>query len=378
MPKAAAPSSAPAMPDIFGLVEAAQSKAERDNPDKIARSIAADCELLFVGSKQCGKTTLIQSFLLKDEVPKPTAALEYRFARRQATSHAGNTVANIWELGGGSQLAELVKSVLLPERIGYTVVAVTLDIGSPADALSVLLFWLEEVRKQVDQVLQQLERTPEGRERAEAVRAKAAAVWEDHPDRDQVRPIGIPVLVIAHKGDAFDASFGEAEYRKLLSRTLRHFCHENAASLIFTSNKEKSTLSMLRNILYHFAFGHSAPHTIQLEHSRPIVALAGSDAFEKIGKPPLVEGSVAESVGARWQAAFAATFPPKKAEKAQDLDLVEAEQFAEEAIDELRLQKREALISLRKQKEADDWMQRGLAVKGDARKGGGASAAEEI
>jgi hypothetical protein len=99
MEQAAAPAAAAAPPvDIFKLV--ADKVLEQDQErDAVA---GVESELLFVGAKNSGKSTLIHSFLSKEEAPKPTSALEYRFARR--STGEDKAVANIWELGGGSQL----------------------------------------------------------------------------------------------------------------------------------------------------------------------------------------------------------------------------------------------------------------------------------
>ena len=83
---------------IFKLV--ADKVLEQDQErDAVA---GVESELLFVGAKNSGKSTLIHSFLSKEEAPKPTSALEYRFSRR--STGEDKAVANIWELGGGSQL----------------------------------------------------------------------------------------------------------------------------------------------------------------------------------------------------------------------------------------------------------------------------------
>lgn len=98
------------------MAEAMATSDTRDLFTRISESLpplsetpgAADAELVFVGSKGAGKSSLINAFLQKDEAPKPSTPLEYRFARRQATS-AGNTVANVWELGGAAELSSLLK-----------------------------------------------------------------------------------------------------------------------------------------------------------------------------------------------------------------------------------------------------------------------------
>ena len=87
--------------DVFKLVS--DRVAEQESKAMQDSASGVECELLFVGAKNSGKSTLIHSFLMKEDTPKPTTALEYRFARR--STGEDKAVANIWELGGGSQLS---------------------------------------------------------------------------------------------------------------------------------------------------------------------------------------------------------------------------------------------------------------------------------
>ena len=60
----------------------------------------------------------------------------------------------------------------------------------------------------------------------------------------------------------------------------------------------------------------------------------------------------------QWRAAWERIFKPKERKaEAVDLTMVEAEQFAEEAIDELRRQKRDELMKQRKAAEFEAKMQ---------------------
>ena len=165
---------------------------------------AGDSELLFVGAKGAGKSTLIHSFLLKEDPQKPTTALEYRFARRSTGTNNASTVCNIWELGGGTQLSELIKVVLLPDRMHACVVAITLDLGAPGEALPTLQFWLEHVRKHVEQCMLQLRATPAGVERANAIARASTEPWLEHQDRELVNPMAVRLVVLAHKWDEFE------------------------------------------------------------------------------------------------------------------------------------------------------------------------------
>ena len=144
------------------------------------------------------------------------------------------------------------------------------------------------------------------------------------------------MVVLAHKWDAFEAEYGEAEYRKLLTRTLRYYAHANGASLVCTKQKDKQVrrrrvslanapgsshsqprvarfcarrlcdwrrchpivvqmprarpqmLGVMRNMLYHHVFDTGAVKSVQLEHTKPLVVPASSDSFAGIGPPPKV------------------------------------------------------------------------------------------
>ncbi len=314
-------------------------------------------ELLFVGSKSAGKSTLVNAFLMKDEVPKPSTPLEFRYARKTA-GNGQNIVANIWELGGAAELSSLLKVVLRPERLACSAVAITLDLSEPESALSTLLQWLGDLRRHVDAMAAELKQQGEkGAAVLTAVRKARDQLWAEHPDAaveaiEAVQPIGIPVVVLANKWDAFEAAYIEGEYRKLVCRSLRFFAHQAGASLLSTRHKDKPSTAIFRNLLSHIAFGTAALKSVQLDHSKPLVVPASADTFAGIGKPPTVEGVFADSAADKFKAAWEATFPPKEAKReAQDLTMVEAEQFAEEAIDELRRQKRSELVRQRKEAE---------------------------
>jgi len=324
---------------------------------------AADAELIFVGTKNSGKSTMVQAFLSKEEVPKPSTPLEYKFARRSVGANS-TAVANVWELGGGvtgtSQLDNLLKVVLLPELLSRSVVAIVLDLSEPERAVPTLQMWLDKLRSRVNAMQQELNTTTAGSQVAAQARKAVEELWKGHEDFsveavEAVQPVGIPIVVLAHKYDAFEQAYTEGEHRKTLCRTLRFLAHQAGASLICTRHKEKQSISMLRTMLFHHVFHTSAidGRLLQLEHSRPLVVAASSDSFKVIGKPPTVQGCLSDLMADKWRAVFEEYFPPPKESRdvAQDLTMVEAEQFAEEGIDDMRRQKREELIKMRKAAE---------------------------
>ena len=350
------PADAPSADSSNGPVDLfARIAATLPPPSEV--SGAADFELLFVGSKSAGKSTLVNAFLQKDEVPKPSTPLEFRYARKTGAT-GQNIVANLWELAGAAELTSLLKVVLRPERLACSAVAITLDLSEPENALATLLQWLEDLRRHVDAMVAELKQQGDkGAAVLASVRKSRDQLWAEHPDAaieaiEAVRPIGIPVVVLVNKWDAFEAAYVEGEYRKLVCRSLRFFAHQAGASLLCTRHKDKPSTAIVRNLLSHIAFGTAAIKTVQLDHSKALVVPASADTFAGIGKPPTVEGVFADSAADKFKAAWEATFPPKETKReAQDLTMVEAEQFAEETIDELRKQKRSELMRQRKEAE---------------------------
>jgi hypothetical protein len=114
-------------------------------------------------------------------------------------------------------------------------------------------------------------------------------------------------------------------------------------------------MGSVRNLLFQHAFSAQPVRATQLDYSKPIVAPAGLDTFAGIGNPPTIQGVSADRPEEAWKAAFEVTFPPaKESAPGADLSAVESEQFAEEAIDELRRQKRAEVGKLRREARLEE------------------------
>jgi putative ribosome biogenesis GTPase RsgA len=82
--------------DIFSELLIRQK--EMSKRDKKQEETGIETVMLFVGQKQSGKSTLISSFLDKDELVAPSVALEYTFGRR-TNPNGVKDISHIWELG---------------------------------------------------------------------------------------------------------------------------------------------------------------------------------------------------------------------------------------------------------------------------------------
>lgn len=113
-------------------------------------SIAASINhknLVVVGEKKSGKTSLISSFIgepAKDDV-KSTAALEFKFGRKEVNNK--KEICNIYELGGGRLLENLVSAPLSKESISKAIAVIAIDLSRPGIALDSLSFWMNVLRE---------------------------------------------------------------------------------------------------------------------------------------------------------------------------------------------------------------------------------------
>ena len=120
-----------------------------------------EASLLFIGPHASGKSSLIQSFMFKDreEVPKPTSALEYRYTRTSVKDAMSEekTLSHFWELGGGSSLKDLMGvAVKEGEGVKAALVVVVVDCERVGALVEDTQTYVDIARKKGEQLLQQM------------------------------------------------------------------------------------------------------------------------------------------------------------------------------------------------------------------------------
>ena len=297
---------------------AAKERGDAGRPDAV---------LFVVGSKGCGKTTLVNRLLYPDktETPKPTEGMEYNYARRtHATNIDRKDVAHVWEIAGSRQFADEVTeqdNVFLGARqVTTAVVCICVDLAKPTEAMRTAEYWLGRIHARCEKTFEKLSargsRLPEQlRKRSERV-FSANAPDGSHPDTS-IRHSGVTVCIVATKHDATRRT--DPERMKVLTRALRYLAHVNAAGLFFlggfgkdssssshsTSSADapadeylgemRSQFNQFRAYLNHLIFVGAdrrfpARLPTQLDHLRPVLCPIGGDRFSSIGAPKGVDG----------------------------------------------------------------------------------------
>jgi len=311
--------------------------------------------ILLCGSRNCGKSSLILRFLERDELPKPTVALDYTFGRIPRSHKMIKDVCHIYELGAGTSMSHLldcfINSISMnPSKFSIIIV---LDLSKPSELWNTQEVLINEINTLVSKIFQEAScRSPcvagELKERC----------WQrigvNHEDKHLIEPSIIPVLIIGGRYDKFQEF--DPEKKKVICKTLRFIAHRIGASLQFTSTEIDSLVSRTRSFLSYMAFNSGVGKASNFDHHKPLLVNAGQDTFASIGTPPMsserLQRSVARSSIDLWKDAFLETFPQEKSSKDECKQApVKDQQYAEPLIDALRLQKDQELAIHKKKPE---------------------------
>ncbi|XP_074844636.1 cytoplasmic dynein 2 light intermediate chain 1 isoform X2 [Carettochelys insculpta] len=268
--------------------------------------------LLFMGNKNGGKTTIILRCLDREEIPKPTLALEYAFGRRAKGHNQPKDIAHFWELGGGTSLLDLIRVPITSENIRSFAIILVLDLSKPNELWPTMDSLLQVTRNHVDKIITEL-----GKTNSKVANEIKQRMWnnipKDHPDHELIDPFPIPLVIIGSKYDIFQEF--DPEVRKIMCKTLRFISHYYGASLVFTSKTEAKA----RGLINQLAFGFDRSKFISVDQNKPLFIPAGLDSLNQIGPPPASDSDIgklhAHTPLDLWKKIYVKTFPPKELEQ---------------------------------------------------------------
>eukprot|EP01062_Namystynia_karyoxenos_P017244 TRINITY_DN16337_c0_g1_i1.p1 TRINITY_DN16337_c0_g1~~TRINITY_DN16337_c0_g1_i1.p1 ORF type:complete len:400 (+),score=176.49 TRINITY_DN16337_c0_g1_i1:77-1201(+) len=315
-----------------------------------------DINILVIGSKGSGKSTLIQRFLKKDDSsqPRPTTALEYTHGKKEEGKKV--QIVHFWEIGGGQELHSLIDVVITPENIHTVSVVVVCDLSDPMTLWDNLVGSIRRVSRRVDEVFSKhrakQHKTPDRMLERQKKKLLDGLKGRAEADLERMRLLGMSVVIVGSKFDVFE----DNPQIQTTAKTMRWLSHLHGAHLIWLSAKDdKRWLSLMM----HVAFGSSVQEKyLNSEYDKgPLYVLAGRDSFDAIGKPDLVQRTPEGWVSCgdeqldEWKKPFDDAFPPRKTQKEAEQSFEQAmlEEFAEPEIDAVRRQKDAELDNQRKE-----------------------------
>lgn len=241
---------------------------------------SVETTVLFVGDSQCGKSTLIQSFLspTAGKDPKPTFALEYSFARKKVQSNQNaKAVSHIWELGGDIHEPSLLDIPLAARNIANVSVIVCCDLSRPQNVYSSVQRWIQLVRGTIKTKLTELKSSNPNL--LQAIRAKSDTS-EEHKDKSRVKPCEVPLYIVCNKYDAFkERNMAE---RRAIIQALRFVAHYNGATLLCASSQDSALRESFRGFMGSVCFGSVPRNAVDVSPEKPFYVLARKDNFDAI------------------------------------------------------------------------------------------------
>lgn len=325
--------------DLFSIAQ------EEVSTGKVGNASGEESHIILVGSRGCGKSSIMLRFLDRTETPRETTAMEYTFGRKSKGHNAAQKdVAHIWELGGGSSHAPLLQVPLQVETLKSTAVMIVVDLSKPDAIWLTIDKLIREVRAVIDKVLEKL--SPAEKSEIESVQKERLALVTDVAESQSIDMFPLPLILVGGKYDI--CSDFESEKRKVICRTMRFLAHSNGASLLFFSDNSEILVSRIRAFMSHFIFRTNAPKNLVTDHHQPLFIPFGKDSFSGIGNPPLSEGDIgrmqAKSPAELWKLAFNRFFPSAAASGEEALTIppdptLADPYFQEKLIDEQRIEK---------------------------------------
>ncbi|XP_033102779.1 cytoplasmic dynein 2 light intermediate chain 1-like isoform X2 [Anneissia japonica] len=320
-------------------------KAQKEKEATEDGKIGDEASILFFGGKESGKTTIICRFLDREDIPKSTIALEYTFGRRAKGHNLGKDIGHIWELGGGTNMTQLLEVPINLTNIMTLSLVLVVDLSRPEVMWTTLEVLLRAVTERVNQVVKKL--SVEDPQIEEKLKRKAwSRFTQEHPDRGLIEPSLVPLVIIGTKYDLYQNL--DSEKRKVISRTLRFVAHNYGGALLFCSSKNEPMMTRTRSLVSHLVFGTTLNKAYIVDHNKPIAAAFGTDSMQQIGSPPIADGAIGQ-VQARspmelWKQAFTSYFPQQTTgSDSTSEDPAKDQQYAEPEVDNMRAQKDEVL-----------------------------------
>jgi len=323
--------------DIWSIIQ--REKGAPGNSGYGAKT-ANDATAIFCGGKGSGKSSLIDKFTNPEssKAPKPTAALEYKSARKDMKNGEHKTV-HLWELGGGSQLCSLLECALRKETFAGTVCLVVVDLSKPEEVASIARFWFHQFKERAQQVVSELRELGEDSASLNLGRENGSA-----------QCCGLPVYLIAHKCSVIKQA--EPLIQKTIAKTLRTLAVEMGATLLYTDierTKENQSIQIFRKKLNHDVFGTEPMQVFITDVARTLAISVGCDSIEKINGD---DGSAASSDD--WAAKLRQCCGEKTIDEIDGkASVLELSQYEEASVDTAREQKDRELVQYRKKCEAD-------------------------
>ncbi|CAI2354186.1 unnamed protein product [Caenorhabditis sp. 36 PRJEB53466] len=306
-----------------------------------------EAHIIIAGNRKSGKSSFQMNFVERKEDLKESVGLEYSYARR--TRGNVKDVANLWELGGGHSVTELLSIPINAKTVEICSLIILLDMTK----LDEMWTTIEKVTETVRKIIETLGRQDVSLQSRLTEKMNVRLEKYDANSLKMCTPCLLPVTIVASKYDEFQ-NF-ESEKRRNLCQFLRFLAYSFGANLMMYSSRMEQFPKLVKNMTSHFAFGTVCPQGYMTDHNKPMFVKCGFDSLESIGMPPGAENVMgASSPFNLWRESFIGIYPQKTSaldsDEVKKQDPMTDETFKEPNIDNLVEIKRKELENHIRQK----------------------------
>ncbi|XP_053212943.1 cytoplasmic dynein 2 light intermediate chain 1-like isoform X2 [Panonychus citri] len=175
--------------------------------------------LLFIGSKESGKSSIINRFMDRKDEPKPTLALNYLSTHSEKIGD-GNQLCDIWELGDATYLLKLLPFVLKEDNIKSMAIVIVLDLSRPNELVSVTECLLQNICEIISPFIKK-----QSNERRSSISRNKAERMSSSNIKKLLPNLSIPIIIMANKYDLFQDM--EPDDRRLIKLPEARFDNNN-------------------------------------------------------------------------------------------------------------------------------------------------------
>jgi hypothetical protein len=237
---------------------------------------------------------------------------------RYQQSSSNKLIINIYEIGGGIENIDLLKTLITPQNIKETMIFIVVDFEKPEIALDTIIQYNKSIRSLIELNI-------ENEIQKEIITDKEKS-YDNSYNKSHINIIPINTYIIGNKYDYLEKI--DAEKIKWVCRCLRYYAHVNGMGLIFHSNANKKLIDILKATVSYYAFGKSQIETIsRYSQKNDIYAIYinyYNDKLDDIGDPKVSQRRGADN-DTLWKESYESLFQQKEDKEKEEKQKLEVE-----------------------------------------------------
>ncbi|XP_034938573.1 cytoplasmic dynein 2 light intermediate chain 1 [Chelonus insularis] len=228
--------------------------------------------VIIIGDKGVGKTTLMYKFLEKDEVTKPTLAMDYCFGRKTSKQMTKDLI-HVWEIGhlAPSLISAALAGAFSIHPMELTTLIIMINLSTPEKLWYTLEECLTAAKNAITMICDSntIEALIEKRKKA------STAGYAKFID-----PFPLNLSIVGGQYDKIKNL--ELSTKELIGKTLRAISFHLKADLQYYSSKDNTLVRKMRESMSHYGFDSSSIKDSQLDYKNALIIPASSADFSAI------------------------------------------------------------------------------------------------